>query len=51
MQTPAEPVAVENLFSVLHHHIEAGEFPQAIKIADQGQAPPLSLLRVFAAVP
>jgi hypothetical protein len=51
MQTPAEPVAVEDLFSVLHRDIEAGEFPQAVKVADQGQAPPLSLLRVSAAVP
>jgi hypothetical protein len=51
MQTPEEPVAVEDLFSVLHRHIEAGEFPQAVKVNDQGQAPPLSLLRVSAVVP
>nr|XP_051201521.1 uncharacterized protein LOC127315017 [Lolium perenne] len=31
----AEPAAVEDLFSALHRHIEAGEFPQAVKVADQ----------------
>jgi anti-sigma factor RsiW len=42
----AEPAAVEDLFSALHRHIEAGEFPQAVKVADQGQAlhTPLLLL-------
>ncbi|KAM0849683.1 hypothetical protein ACQ4PT_053579 [Festuca glaucescens] len=31
----AEPVSVEDLFSALHRHIEAGQFPQAVKVADQ----------------
>ncbi|TVU36231.1 hypothetical protein EJB05_18168 [Eragrostis curvula] len=31
----AEPVALEDLFSTLHRHIEAGDFPQAVKVADQ----------------
>ncbi|KAE8808957.1 Signal recognition particle 72 kDa protein [Hordeum vulgare] len=31
----AEPVSVEDLFTALHRHIEAGEFPQAAKVADQ----------------
>ncbi|XP_006646550.1 signal recognition particle subunit SRP72 [Oryza brachyantha] len=31
----AQPVAVEDLFAALHRHIEAGEFPQAVKVADQ----------------
>ncbi|KAL6616515.1 hypothetical protein ACP70R_038785 [Stipagrostis hirtigluma subsp. patula] len=31
----AEPVAVEDLFSALHRHIEAGDFSQAVKVADQ----------------
>ncbi|XBI20817.1 uncharacterized protein [Aegilops tauschii subsp. strangulata] len=31
----AEPVSVEDLFTALHRHIEAGEFPQAVKVADQ----------------
>uniref|UniRef100_A0A0E0CBC0 Signal recognition particle subunit SRP72 n=1 Tax=Oryza meridionalis TaxID=40149 RepID=A0A0E0CBC0_9ORYZ len=30
-----QPVAVEDLFTTLHRHIEAGEFPQAVKVADQ----------------
>uniref|UniRef100_A0A453G647 Signal recognition particle subunit SRP72 n=1 Tax=Aegilops tauschii subsp. strangulata TaxID=200361 RepID=A0A453G647_AEGTS len=30
-----EPVSVEDLFTALHRHIEAGEFPQAVKVADQ----------------
>jgi signal recognition particle subunit SRP72 len=38
----AEPVSVEDLFSALHRHIEAGQFPQAVKVADQGQALSLS---------
>lgn len=33
----AEPVAVEDLFTSLHRHIEAGAFEQAAKVADQGQ--------------
>jgi signal recognition particle subunit SRP72 len=33
----AQPVAVEDLFTTLHRHIEAGEFPQAVKVADQGK--------------
>jgi signal recognition particle subunit SRP72 len=47
----AEPVAVEDLFLALHRHIEAGEFPQTVKVADQGQAPHLSPLRASGAVP
>ncbi|XP_062228033.1 uncharacterized protein LOC133926231 [Phragmites australis] len=31
----AEPVSVEDLFSALHSHIEAGDFAQAVKVADQ----------------
>ncbi|XP_062207726.1 uncharacterized protein LOC133909349 [Phragmites australis] len=31
----AEPVAVENLFSALHRHIQAGDFTQVVKVADQ----------------
>jgi signal recognition particle subunit SRP72 len=34
----AEPVAVEDLFTSIHRHIEAGAFEQAAKVADQGQA-------------
>jgi len=35
----AEPVSVEDLFTSLHRHIQASEFKQAAKVADQGQAP------------
>jgi hypothetical protein len=35
----AEPVSVEDLFTSLHRHIQASEFEQAAKVADQGQAP------------
>uniref|UniRef100_A0A0D9V8S4 Signal recognition particle subunit SRP72 n=1 Tax=Leersia perrieri TaxID=77586 RepID=A0A0D9V8S4_9ORYZ len=31
----APPVAVEDLFTALNRHIDAGEFPQAVKVADQ----------------
>ncbi|KAG8054417.1 hypothetical protein GUJ93_ZPchr0001g32065 [Zizania palustris] len=31
----AQPVAVEDLFTALNRHIQAGEFPQAVKVADQ----------------
>uniref|UniRef100_A0ACD5UTZ9 Uncharacterized protein n=2 Tax=Avena sativa TaxID=4498 RepID=A0ACD5UTZ9_AVESA len=31
----AEPASLEDLFSALHRHIEAGEYPQAVKVADQ----------------
>ncbi|KAK3166190.1 hypothetical protein QOZ80_1AG0042580 [Eleusine coracana subsp. coracana] len=31
----AAPVALEDLFSSLHRHIEAGDFSQAVKVADQ----------------
>ncbi|CAO2182091.1 unnamed protein product [Urochloa humidicola] len=31
----AEPVSVEDLFTSFHRHIQAGDFPQAAKVADQ----------------
>jgi len=31
----AEPVSVEDLFTSLHRHIQASEFKQAAKVADQ----------------
>ncbi|WVZ67895.1 hypothetical protein U9M48_016912 [Paspalum notatum var. saurae] len=31
----AAPVAVEDLFTALHRHIEAGDFAQVVKVADQ----------------
>jgi hypothetical protein len=34
----AAPAALEDLFSALYRHIEAGDYSHAVKVADQGRA-------------